>query len=182
MDKTLEILVKYWSQITILLGISFGGIGFILKIYFNWSIRQKEITYDKIRETKLKELKQFYTSYMNLETHLKKLQFATAQNRTESETQIRNLLPDIWRQFYLDFTFLRIFLNSDELGVFENLHNELENIQLKLDYYQIDRELNDFDVGLIKELRNIRDNIFPKRIPELLRIIETNLKKDFNIK
>ncbi|MCD4665316.1 MAG: hypothetical protein K8R68_08590, partial [Bacteroidales bacterium] len=129
-----------------------------------------------------KELKQFYTSYINLETYLKRLQFAAAQNKTDSEKEVRNKLPDIWRQFYIDFTFLRIFLNTNELAVFENLNEELENIQLKLDFYQLDRELNEYDKELIKELRNIRDNIFPKRIPELLRIVENNLKKDFNIK
>lgn len=178
MSNFLEIINKYWSQIIVLL----LGFGYLIKLYFNWRLKQKEITFDKIRETKLKELKQFYKSYINLESHLKELQFAAAKNQTENEHQIRKLLPDIWRQFYLDFTFLRIFLSTEELKSFENLHKELENIQLKLDYYQIDRKLDDYDTELIKELRYIRDNIFPKRIPELLRLIENNLKKDFNIK
>jgi len=181
MNDFLKILVEYWSQIAVLLGIIFGGGGFILKLYFNWSIKKKEITYNKIRETKIKELRRFYSSYVDLEIYLKNLQFATAQNRTDSEKEIRNKLPEIWRQFYLNFTFLRIFLNQNELKVIEDLNKELENIQLKLDYYQIDREFGEYDGELIKELRNIRDNIFPKRIPELLRIIETNLKKDFQI-
>lgn len=178
MNDLLEILNKYWSQIIVLL----LGFGYLIKSYFNWRLKQKEITFDKIKETKLKELKQFYKSYINLESHLKQLQFAAAKSKIEEENRVRNLLPDIWRQFYLDFTFLRIFLSSEELKSFENLHKELENIQKKLDYYKIDRDMDDYDMELIKELRYIRDNIFPKRIPELLILIENNLKKDFNIK
>lgn len=182
MKEILEISIKYWSQITVLIGILFGGIGFLLSLYFNWNIKKKEITFSKIRETKIIELRAFYTSYVNLEVHLKSLQFATSQNRKEYEDEIRKKMPEIWKQFYLDFTFLRIFLNSDELEKFEELNGELDNIQKKIDFYQIDREYETYDNDLIKELRHIRDDVFPKRIPALLKAIEKNLKKDFNIR
>lgn len=175
-------LIDYWSQITVLIGVIIGGIGFLLKLYFNWTIKKKEITYSKIRETKIKELREFYTSYVNLEVHLKSLHFASGQNQKEYEAEIRKRMPEIWKKFYLDFTFLRIFLSSDEIVLFEELNRELDNIQKKIDFYQIDREYETYDKELIKELKYIRDEIFPKRIPDLLKRIEINLKKDFEIK
>ena len=173
MKDFFEILMKHWSQITLFTGVIMVGIGFIYK--------KKEITYDKIREAKLKELKQFHKSYINLETYLRDLLHASAQDKIDKEKEIRNSLTEVWNQFYLDFSFLRFFLRKDELVVFENLNQELEYIQLKLDLYKIERESNGYDQKLIEELRNIRDNIFPKRIPELLKIIENNFRKDFNI-
>jgi len=182
MKEFIETIIKYWSQITVLVGVFIGGIGFLLKLYFNWTIKKKEITYSKIRETKIKELREFYSSYVNLEVHLKSLHFASGQNQKEYESEIRKIMPEIWKKFYLDFTFLRIFLSSDEIVLFEELNSELDNIQKKIDFYQIDRNYETYDKELIKELRHIRDEIFPKKIPDLLKRIELNLKKDFNIK
>lgn len=182
MKELTTTVISYWSQITVLIGVIIGGIGFLLKLYFNWTIKKKEITYSKIRETKIKELREFYSSYVNLEVHLKSLHFASGQNQKEYEAEIKKRMPEIWKKFYLDFTFIKIFLSSDELVLFEELNRELDNIQKKIDFYQIEREYETYDKELIKELRHIRDEIFPKRIPELLKRIEINLKKDFEIK
>jgi hypothetical protein len=113
---------------------------------------------------------------------LRSLQFATAQGRTENASELRNQMPEIWNHFYLSFTFLRIFLKNEEIKPFEELEKELNNVQLKLDYYKMDYDAGDYDAELIKELRHIRDEVFPKKIPNLLQAIEMNLKKDFNIK
>lgn len=182
MKDKLEFIEEYWSQLILLLGLIFGGVGFLLKLYFNWNIKRKEITFNKITETKITELKQFYSSYKVLETHLKKLQVATAQSNIEFETRVREKLPEIWDTFYHDFTFLRIFLNSEELVLFEKLNKVLDDIQLKLDFHRIDRDLGEIDRELIKELRFIRSEVFPKQIPELLVLIENNIKKEFRIK
>ena len=182
MKESFDILIKYWSQITVLIGVILWGIGFLLKLYFNWILKKKEITYIKIRETKINELREFYSSYIDLEVHLKSLHFASGKRQKEYEAEIRKKMPDIWKKFYLDFTFLRIFLKPDELVFFEQLNDELDNIQKKIDFYKIDREFEAYDKELIKELRYIRDEIFPKRIPDLLKKIETNLRKDFDIK
>ena len=79
----MEIIIKYWSQITVVIGIVIGGIGFILKILLNWNLRKKEITFSKLKETKIIELKNFYSSYINLEVELKNLLHATAQDQIE---------------------------------------------------------------------------------------------------
>jgi hypothetical protein len=182
MEEFIEIVTKFWAQIVVLLSVIFGGIGFLLQLYFNWTVKKKEITFSKVRETKIKELREFYSSYINLELHLKSLHFASGQNKKEYETEIRAKMPEIWKKFYLDFTFLRIFLNSDELVHFEELNIELENIQKKIDFYQIDKEFETYDRELILELRHIRDEIFPNRIPTLIKRIELNLRNDFEIK
>jgi hypothetical protein len=182
MKETIDEIIKYWSQLTVLIGITIGGLGFLLRLYFNWNIKKKEITFSVIRETKIKELKNFYQSYNELVRNLRSLQFATAQGRTENASELRNQMPEIWNHFYLSFTFLRIFLKNEEIKPFEELEKELNNVQLKLDYYKMDYDAGDYDAELIKELRHIRDEVFPKKIPNLLQAIEMNLKKDFNIK
>jgi len=178
----MEIIIKYWSQITVVIGIVIGGIGFILKILLNWNLRKKEITFSKLKETKIIELKNFYSSYINLEVELKNLLRATAQNKEEDIQTIQQRMPEIWKQFYFDSTFIRLYLSTDELEIFEELKKELDNIQLKIDFYRIDQKFGEYDNDLIKELRHIRDEIFPVRIPALLKQIEKNFKNDFNIK
>lgn len=182
MNEVINKLIEYWSQLAVLIGITIGGLGFLLRLYFKWNIKKKEITFSAIRKTKIKELKNFFQNYNELERNLRSLLFATAQGRTEHLSELRNKLPEIWNQFYLSFAFLRIFLKNEEIIPFEELDKELNNIQLKLDYYRIDYDSGDYDAELIKELRHIRDEVFPKKIPNLLQAIEKNLKKDFNIK
>jgi hypothetical protein len=182
MKETFELLLKNWSQFSVLFITFVGGSGFLLKLYFNWSIRKKEITYNKIRESKIQELRAFYKSYVNLEIHLRGLHHATSVNNQQLEDKLYEKMPELWNQFYFDFTFLKIFLTTSETKVFEELSEELDNIQKNIDFYQIDREFKTVDNNTVKQLRFIRDEVFPKRIPALLKTIEMNLKKDFNIK
>ena len=145
-------------------------------------LEKKEITFSKIKETKIIELRRFYSSYINLEFELKRLFHATAQDRAEDVAEIQLRMPEIWKQFCLDSTFLRIYLSNNELEIFEELKKELDNAQLKIDYYRMDQKYKKYDNDLIKELRYIRDEVFPNKIPALLKQIESNFKKDFNIK
>jgi hypothetical protein len=39
--KLFELVYKYWAQITVLIGITFGGFGFLLSLYFNWTIKKE---------------------------------------------------------------------------------------------------------------------------------------------
>jgi hypothetical protein len=158
----MNFIVNYLSQIALLVTIFFTGIGYLLKLYFVWSIRKKEILFSKIKESKIAELKEFYNSYVDLEFALRNLYYASAQSQIEKESEIRKRLPDLWKKFYMNMTFLKIFLYDDELELINELDKELNNIYLKIDFYQIDKEFGNVDPALRKELIHIREVVFEK--------------------
>lgn len=178
----MDYLIKYWYQFALLISILFGGIGYLLKLYFAWNIKRKEILFSKIKVTKIDELKEFYKSYIELEFELKNLQSASAVNDIEYEKELRSKLPMLWKSFYFNLTYIRLFLYDDELELFESLYKELNNIHLKLDFYKIEREYGNINKELRSELISIRDDIFPRRLPGLLRKIEYNVKEDFGLR
>ncbi|NLN96302.1 MAG: hypothetical protein GX128_09060 [Bacteroidales bacterium] len=177
----LEIIGTYWPQFSFLLTILIGGTSYLLKIYFDWDLRRREIIFNQIKETKIMELKNFYISFFRLEACLKDLYQALAEDNEESEQEARNEFSDLWIKFKLSFTYLKVFLDLNEIEPFEKLKAILENIHLKLDFYKIDQASKESDRELIKELRKIGREIFPKKIPEIFDVIENNLKKDFKI-
>ncbi|NVK85194.1 MAG: hypothetical protein HWE21_12785 [Cytophagia bacterium] len=176
-----KLLSDYWSQIALIIGITTSGIGYILKVFLSWNLKRKEITFSKVREAKLVELKLFFESYIQLESHLRSLRLAVAQGHETSEKEIRQTLTDSWLKFNLHLTYLKIFLSSDEIEPFEKIQSELENINKKLDFFTIDKQHGTIDSDLIKELRVLGPEVFLKRLPELLNIIQKNLKKDLKI-
>lgn len=178
--EVLQFIVKYWAQFSVLI----FGIGFLFKVYFDWNIRKKEIIFNHIKSTKVNELKAFYDSYIEFELLLKNIHYLTAQSNEKLEKELRQKLPETWKSFKKNMTFLSVFLSKKEYILFEELEKELGNIWLKLDFYEIDRRFEGLerDKDLVEELRHIRDVVFPTKLPAILKLIEKNLKKDFNIK
>ena len=175
-------LLEHGSQITLLITIIFGGIGYLFKLFFDWNIKKKEIVFNKLKETRISALKDFYKSYVDLEMNLKGLRFACAFDDKDHEKEIRKKLPDSWKYFSSNFIYLRLFLYKNELVLFDKINGELNNVQLKVDLLRIGRDSGNIELDLQRELRFITDEIFPKKLPELLREIENNVRIDFNIK
>ena len=59
-------MIKSFSEIVVIMG---GLYGFS-KLFINWSIKKKEISFTKIQENKLLEAKEFFKSYQSLRISL----------------------------------------------------------------------------------------------------------------
>jgi len=172
---------EYWAQISLILMIVIGGIGFILRLYFNWSIKKKEITFNKVRDTKVEELRAFYRSFIDLESNLRSLLHAAGQQRVEEETALRKQLPTKWLEFKYSIQFLKLFLEPKEKEICEKLDAELNEVHKQIDFYCIDRAHGAIDQDTIKAFRKVRDEIFPNNIPALINELEKNFRLDFGI-
>lgn len=177
-----EILVKCWSELTVLIRTLLAGVGFILRQYFVLNLKQKEITYSNVRATKVRELKAFYRSYIELEKNLKALLHAVAQNNNEQENELRKILPEKWLEFRYNVQFLQIFLTAKERKQFDELSEQLNEAQLQIDFYCIDKAFETISKETIKTLIKLRDEIFPKAIPAIMKELEDNLRDVFKIK
>ena len=182
MNDFIKFISEYWSEVTVIIGVLIGGIGFLMKLYFNWVIKKKEITYNKVKSTKIVELKEFYKCFIDLETYLKSLLLATGQNDKEREAELRKEFPQKWMAFKVSIQFLKVFLTPTEQTHLEKLYKELDEVHKQIDFYYIDREFGMIEKSTREALRKVRDEIFPKTIPNILKDLENNLRKDFQIK
>lgn len=174
----IELIFDNWSQITVLLGV----IGFIIKTMVDLKVRKQEIKFSYLQQSKKAEVKEFYKYYLELERKLKEYLFITAQNQEDRKQEVRVELLNRWERFELSYYHVRLFLPDKDIALLDEIKKELEDIHLQVDYFQIDKSFGVTEKEMVLKLRNIRDEIFPKRLPILMKRIEDNLRKDYGIK
>ena len=179
----MEFIIKYWSQIAVILSILIGGVSYFFKLYFESKNKKQEIIFNLVKAKKIEQLKEFYKSYVEFYSLLENLEFYGGQNRKVEESQIRTNIIEPFKNLKSNLMYLKIFLNQDECNSFNELEETLDNFFLKLDFSTISRNIhgNIPDKDLQKELEHIRDVVRKTEIPKLLEKIEVTVKKDFGI-
>lgn len=163
-----------WSQITVLL----GAAGVIIKMFIDWRVKKQEIKFHYLQQNKKSEVKEFYRHFLEFENKLKQYLFRAAQSQ-EVGWEFREELAKSWNRFNLNFYHVRLFLSDKELAVIDEIKSELDEVHLQIDYLIIDKTFGVTDKELLLALRRIRDDVFPKKIPLLMKTIEQSLRKDY---
>ena len=73
----MDLIGQYWSQIIVLL----TAVGVIIIIFLDWDVKKKEIIFDKVKENKIKELKNFYKCFTEVESHLRRWRYSIEGNK-----------------------------------------------------------------------------------------------------
>tara|TARA_B110000090_G_scaffold207981_1_gene260604 strand:+ start:258 stop:602 length:345 start_codon:yes stop_codon:yes gene_type:complete len=106
-----KFIIINWTQVVFILGV----IGYIIKLFIDWDIRKKEISYYKIQESKLLEAKDFFKSYQSLRIALE-LFYNQTRFGKHSDDIFNNIRNDI-RQNYIDFEYkymtLKLFVKDE---------------------------------------------------------------------
>jgi hypothetical protein len=171
-------IIEYWTQITFLL----LGLGYVIKTIWDSSLKQKEINYTQVTLNKISELKTYLRSFNDLVFVLQEYHFASGQGHNERLPGIQERVYKSWINFLTSYSTLRIFINSSDYPKYEEIKSQLEDIQRTIAFHEIDKSFGTIDKEITEKLWKIRDEVFPKKLPDLIRTIEDSLKREMNIK
>ncbi len=177
-EATSPWIIEYWSQLTFIL----LGVGYVIKTICDAILKKREITYSQVTQNKISELKLYIKSYNELVFLLKEYHFAAGQNQKSKLPDIQEKVYKSWINFITSYGILRVFLKASEYPLYEEVKVQLEEIQKRIVFNEIDKSFGIIDKDSIKKLWEITEDIFPKKLPELIAKIEWSLKKDMKIK
>jgi hypothetical protein len=176
-----ELIIINWSQITVILGV----IGYIVTTLVNWNLRKTEISFTKVQEQKILEIKEFYKSYQKLEYSL--YTFLNQTNFGSHEPEILNDIRKQIQEYTMAFEYncmcLKLFIQESQITTIEEIYNSCCTIRKDIDSWHI------YKTGINPEkyteynekLNNIGNTQLPE-LSQLLKRIESSLRKDYNIK
>jgi len=178
-QKWYQIILNNWSQIVVVL----GSIGFVIRTLTIYWLKRREITFSRIQENKILEIKVFYKSYQSLEialmTYLNQISFGEHSNEI-----FRKNREDIYSKF-IDFSYnsmtVKLFLDTEDIITIDEITKTFECIRIDLETWLIYSKSTNPPDGWDK-LEEIRKERFPKKLPELIKKIETSLRQSFELK
>jgi hypothetical protein len=173
-----EIILENWAQITVLL----GAVGYILKTMTDWKFKKNEISFSKIQEAKILEIKSFYKSYQALEISLRI--FINQTEFGEHSTEIFNKIRERIRECLVDFEFncmtVKLFIERSEMKTVDDISKVCDNIRIDIERWHIYKDSQNPPDGWDK-LDEIRNDKLTKTLPYLIKRIESSLRKSYNI-
>lgn len=88
-------------------------------------------------------------------------------------------LAESWRTFIYELKLTRLYVDSADLKLLDEIENGLDDTNMSIDIYWIDKDLGVTDKESIQKMREIREEFFLKRIPNLLNRLEGSLRKAY---
>ncbi|WP_299160915.1 hypothetical protein [uncultured Tenacibaculum sp.] len=178
-DKWYDIVIKNWAQITVLLGV----LGSVLKVISSWSIKKKEISYSKLQENRLLEIRSFYKSYQTLKNSLERF-----LNQTEFGLHDHKILNDIAKTIknnFIDFEFkcmtLKLFIEMEDIETIDEIISSCNDIDKGVNRFHIYKNSHNPPEGW-DNLDELRTEINNGTLPTSIKKIETNFRRNFYLK
>ena len=119
-----DLIINYWSQIVILI----GAIGYLLKLFFNFVIKKKEIKFTIFQKLRNEEVKSFYISFLEFEEILKQYN-ARAFNGYNLDERFYDKLELSYKNLILDFSSLKLISNKKHFEEIDNYLNKLFEVK-----------------------------------------------------
>ena len=173
-----EIILENWAQITVLIGI----VGITLQQLIQYLLKKREITFGRLQENKILEIKAFYKSYQKLNIVLWDYLVQTEFGKHDKE--IFNEMKSKIRKHFIDFDYhvmtVKLFIDSGDIKVIDEIRQTLESIRKDISIWLVNNEFNNHQDGVDK-LKEIMDVRFPKTLPSLIARIEGSLRKSMKL-
>lgn len=175
MDKQAWI-IEYWPQLTF----SLLGLGYVIQSFWGQILKKKEIKFSHTLQYKIAELKNYLLSYNELVYSLNEYYQISGQNLKDQLPGVKEKVYRNWTKFLTSYSVLRIFIKNTDYGLFDKIKAELEEVQKRIVFNEIDKAFGTRDKEDLKKYRDIEREIFPKKLPALIIKIEEALKNDLD--
>jgi len=173
--KWYDVIFDNWEQIVFIL----GSIGVVFTAIMNWIYKKKEVRFSRLHENKIIEIKDFYKSYLALEQVIKNYYYQTefGQHDDEIFKNIKLRISEALLDFEYHFRIIRLFLKDNQIVLIEQLNEKINEMRINIGKWHIHK--NDPNGNKYNEkLTEIGETFIPKELPDLLKRIEEDLRKD----
>lgn len=177
--KWYDLILANWSQIAVML----AAIGYIIQKIADWSLRKKEITFTRLQENKILEIKSFYKSYLSLEVALRGYLHQTefGEHKDEIFNEIKRKIYECFLDFNYSSMTVKLFLSDGDIKTVDEIYKVLESIRVDIGGWHIYKNSGNSSKDFNQKLTEIMDERFPKTLPSLIKKIETSLRKSYNV-
>jgi hypothetical protein len=171
MDITLKnIFEDYWSQILLIL----TGIGYLLKISFDFFLKKKEINYGINHKNKMDALIRFFKAYAELKSMWNKLPISQILKNELSAFEIDNQIQPPLNNFEASIIELQIYFDENMYENFKKIEKNMNSINRVI----LNLCFDDFDKRILT--MKVNDYTFHKEYVEkqnaiILKQISNNL-------
>ena len=174
-------IVTYWAQITVLL----TAIGFIIQKFLDYKLRKREVSFDKLRDYKVIELKDYLKSYHALKLAVRDFLHQTeyGEHKDEIFNQNRTRIRDCTIELQYHSLLVKLFLTEEEKKIIDEIEKLLDKGRYDIEVWHIHTKSPlTYDTKVDSDnLRNLEQVIFKVSLPELVDKLAKNLNKDFGI-
>jgi len=178
MDSELILFLKeYWAQLTLLI----GAIGYCLKSVLDLFLKRFEIKFSALHENRVEQIKVFYKAHLDLELKIREYYHRTMFSKFEDidKFKLQIELANNWRNFVYELKLTRLYVRKCDLELLGEIETSLDEANKTIDMHWIDRQFGTRDQVNSKKLEEIRLELFPKRLPELLARFEKSLRRTY---
>ncbi|SDP74739.1 hypothetical protein SAMN05428975_2480 [Mucilaginibacter sp. OK268] len=154
----------------------------ILTAIVSFYLNKVSFKNNKAHENKIIEVKNFYKSYqafkLGVEDYYNYTMFRFTIKDTETAGVISSSLTPLLRDFQYESMIVKLFLDEKDYLKITELEKVLFQIKQDIDIFHVNvRNPNSIDSG--KRMSDIREIDLEKTLPELMKIIEVSLRKEF---
>lgn len=171
------IIKQYWSQLILLL----GAIGYLIRIFFNYRIKKKEIRFSKIEESKLLEIKSFLKAFKDLEYSVREYA-AQSYFGDPSKDELKKLKNEILlknKELELKSSYVKLFLPEEMQPVIDEVNEFLWNINKTVSRWMIYQKSKPPE-DVKRQYDELYKTTIPEKLPTLIKKLEKELRSSIS--
>lgn len=134
----IDLITTYWAQIVLLLGF----IGFIIKTFFSYKLKKLELNHVFYINKRFKVIDDFLKAYANAEFFFINKAPSHLNNPRLYLSSMEELILPIHSEINRSFTYLKIYLSTKELILFESLIESVIKMDEKILSYYLDGQVS----------------------------------------
>lgn len=171
-----DVIFKNWSQIVLFL----GAIGYIIKSFTEWKFKKYEISFYKIQENKILEVKNFYKCYNQLDAALFTFtqQTLDEQVMNEKAKELRYNIDIAYVELRNNCLSLKLFINENEIKTIDEILGLYQKVTIEIALWNVRRVAKTSNWNYFKdEFYDIQG----EKIPDLIKEFERSFRASYNL-
>ncbi|MFZ4861400.1 hypothetical protein ACL9RF_04385 [Sphingobacterium sp. Mn56C] len=120
-----KFIIDYWSQIAVIITILVGGIGYLLKIGFDWDLKKREIKYSMILTKRTTALENFISNTNGYQTFFNNLPYYNVGRQEIEPIKIDEMVDKYKTPFYRSYGAFNIFAEVKDKSTIKEVYNLL---------------------------------------------------------
>lgn len=120
MSNSMDFIVKYWSQIAVLI----GAVGYLVKIPLDYSIKRREQGFNHQMTEQTRAISKFMTSFQAVSMNVKDMAISYLHENHTEVNSLKGRTLALVHEFQLSYSLLRLCLSKNEINLYHKIFIE----------------------------------------------------------